>query len=149
MSYRWPGNVRELERLIERAVTLIESDVIELDDLPPAVRGDHAVALGPSLRRNDTLRAWASRYVRLIVDRCDGNKREAGRILAISYHTLQAYLRFPIHETDLAAPAGVEPEVDESESPTPVEAADVPQQTVPQEIVPLEIVPLEVVSQEI
>ena len=154
MSYRWPGNVRELERLIERAVTLIESDVIELDDLPPAVRGDHAVALGPSLRRNDTLRAWASRYVRLIVDRCDGNKREAGRILAISYHTLQAYLRFPIHETDLAAPAGVEPEVDESESPTPVEAADVPQQTVPQqtvpqEIVPLDIVPLEVVSQEI
>src|SRR5665811_442887 len=78
---------------------LIDSDVIELDDLPPAIRGDHAAALGPSLRRNDTLRAWASRYVRLIVDRCEGNKREACRVLGISYHTLQAYLRFPIHET--------------------------------------------------
>ena len=40
--YDWPGNVRELERLIERAVALAESDVIELDDLPPTVRGDYA-----------------------------------------------------------------------------------------------------------
>ena len=97
-----------------------------------------------SPRRNDSLRAWASRYVRLIVDRCDGNKREAGRILAISYHTLQAYLRFPIHDTGLAASAGVEPEVDESESPTSVETADRPQEVVPLEVVPLEIVPQEI-----
>ena len=38
--YHWPGNIRELERLMERAVTLAESDTIELDDLPAAVRGD-------------------------------------------------------------------------------------------------------------
>ncbi len=54
-SYDWPGNVRELERLMERAVTLAESDVLELDDLPATVRGDYALALGPSLRRNDSL----------------------------------------------------------------------------------------------
>jgi DNA-binding NtrC family response regulator len=98
MAYDWPGNVRELERLMERAVTLAESDVIELDDLPPSVRGDYATALGPSLRRNDTLRAWASRYARLVLDRCNGNKRDACRVLDISYHTLQSYLRFPIHD---------------------------------------------------
>jgi Nif-specific regulatory protein len=97
-SYDWPGNVRELERLIERAVTLIDADVIELDDLPPAVRGEPAEAFGPSLQRNDTLRAWASRYVRLIADRCQGNKRDACRVLGISYHTLQAYLRLPVYE---------------------------------------------------
>ena len=39
LTYDWPGNVRELERLIERAVTLTESDVIVLDDLPATVRG--------------------------------------------------------------------------------------------------------------
>jgi len=56
---------------------------------PPAtVRGDYAVSLGPSLRRNDTLRAWASRYARLVLDRCGGNKREACDSLDISYHTL-------------------------------------------------------------
>jgi DNA-binding NtrC family response regulator len=98
ISYDWPGNVRELERLMERAVTLAESDVLELDDLPATVRGDYAAALGPSLRRNDTLRAWTSRYARLVLDRCQGNKREACRVLDISYHTLQAYLRFPWQE---------------------------------------------------
>lgn len=100
-EYTWPGNVRELERLVERAVALVESDVIELDDLPPAVQGDYAAALGPSARRNDTLRAWASRYARLVLDRCKGNKREACRILGITYHTLQAYLRFPLPDADV------------------------------------------------
>jgi transcriptional regulator with PAS, ATPase and Fis domain len=98
MSYDWPGNVRELERLMERAVAMVTADSIELDDLPPAVRGDYGMALGPSLRRNDSLRAWASRYARLVLDRCQGNKREACRVLDISYHTLQSYLRFPVHD---------------------------------------------------
>ena len=89
MTYDWPGNVRELERLVERAVALVDADVIELDDLPPALRGDYALALGPSLRRNDSLRAWASRYARLVLNRCEGNKREACRVLDISYHTLR------------------------------------------------------------
>jgi DNA-binding NtrC family response regulator len=103
MTYEWPGNVRELERLMERAVTLVDADVIELDDLPATVRGDYATALGPSLRRNDTLRAWASRYARLVLDRCNGNKREACTILDISYHTLQSYLRFPVHDPEALA----------------------------------------------
>ena len=107
MAYDWPGNVRELERLMERAVTLVDADVIELDDLPLTVRGDYATTLGPSLRRNDSLRAWASRYARLVLDRCEGNKREACRALDISYHTLQSYLRFPVHDpAAIAAGAG-------------------------------------------
>src|SRR5262249_57372725 len=96
MSYEWPGNVRELERLMERAVTLATGDTVELDELPPIVRGDFPAALGPSLQRNETMRAWGSRYARLILDRSGGNKREACRVLGISYHTLQAYLRYPI-----------------------------------------------------
>ncbi len=98
VAYSWPGNVRELERLIERLVTLASGDLIELDDLPAPVRGDYVSALGPSLRLNETMRAWGSRYARLIVERCHGNKREACRVLGLSYHTLQAYLRYPIHE---------------------------------------------------
>jgi len=104
VTYNWPGNVRELERMMERAVTLAESDVIDLDDLPPTVRGDYAAALGPSLRDNDTLRLWACRYVRLVLQRCDGNKRAASRSLGISYHTLKAYLRSPESElVDMAS----------------------------------------------
>ncbi|MBM3770608.1 MAG: sigma-54-dependent Fis family transcriptional regulator [Acidimicrobiia bacterium] len=94
LAYDWPGNVRELQRLIERAVALAESDVIELHDLPAAVRGHYAEVLGPSLRRSDTMRAWGARYARLILGRCHGNKREACRVLDISYHTLGAYLQY-------------------------------------------------------
>jgi transcriptional regulator with PAS, ATPase and Fis domain len=103
MSYDWPGNVRELERLMERAVTIASCDVIDIDDLPPPLRGDYGSALGPSLQRNDTMRAWGSRYARLVLDRCQGNKREACRVLGISYHTLQAYLRYPVYEARAVA----------------------------------------------
>ena len=100
VAYDWPGNVRELERTMERAVTLVQSDVIELDDLPPALRDGYSSALGPSLKRNDTLRMWACRYVRLVVDRCGGNKRAASRVLGITHHTLQTYLRSPFYDVD-------------------------------------------------
>jgi DNA-binding NtrC family response regulator len=96
VAYDWPGNVRELERLMERAVALAPTDVIELDDLPPTVRGDYAAVLMPSIERRETLRAWGSRYARLVLERCQGNKREACRVLDISYHTLQGYLRYPV-----------------------------------------------------
>lgn len=115
-TYEWPGNVRELERLIERAVALAESDVIELEDLPPAVRGDYAAAVVPSLARNDTMRAWGSRYARLTLDRCEGNKREACRVLGISYHTLQAYLRYCADSTGVSGrPAPSDDQVSEPE----------------------------------
>ncbi len=92
-SYPWPGNVRELERLVERVVALSRSDVIALEDLPAAVRGDHAAILALSLDRGETLRDWSRRYTRLVVDRCQGNKRQACRVLGITYHTLQSYLK--------------------------------------------------------
>src|SRR5262249_17443523 len=105
VSHNWPGNVRELERLMERAVALATSDVIELDDLPPTIRGEYTAALGPSLRRNETMRAWGSRYATLVFERCQRNKRQACRVLGISYHTLRAYLRYPIHEGGVAPPS--------------------------------------------
>ncbi len=64
--------------------------------------GDYARALAPSLDRRETLRTWASRYARLVLDRTKGNKRAACRVLDISYHTLQAHLRHRIED----GPAG-------------------------------------------
>ena len=93
MTYQWPGNVRELERVIERAVTLAETSSIELDDLPPQVRGEFAQILWPSLERGESLRHWGARYAKLVFERCGRNKRSACRVLDISYHTLRGYLR--------------------------------------------------------
>jgi hypothetical protein len=51
------------------------------------------------------LRAWGARYVRLILDHCLGDKREACRVLDISDHTLVAYLRFAPDSDGADAPA--------------------------------------------
>ena len=37
--YQWPGNIRELENVIERSILLADDDVLDLEDLPPHVRG--------------------------------------------------------------------------------------------------------------
>jgi Nif-specific regulatory protein len=46
MSYHWPGNVRELENVIERAVILVDDDVIHGHMLPPSLQ---------SARHSDTV----------------------------------------------------------------------------------------------
>jgi transcriptional regulator with PAS, ATPase and Fis domain len=94
VAYDWPGNVRELERIIERAVALAGSDCLEVEDLPPALIGGYIGVLAPSLETRDTMRAWGSRYARVVLERCGNNKRRASRELGISYHTLQAYLKY-------------------------------------------------------
>ncbi len=94
LAYDWPGNVRELERVMERAVALAASDAVDLEDLPPTLLGRYADVLLPSARCKESMRAWGSRYARLVLERCENNKRRACRELGISYHTLQGYLRF-------------------------------------------------------
>ncbi len=94
VAHDWPGNVRELERVIERAVALAQSNEIQLRDLPASVTGRYQEVLGPSVQRDDTMRAWGSRYARVVLDQCNHNKRQACRRLGISYHTLQAYLSY-------------------------------------------------------
>lgn len=104
VTYNWPGNVRELERLMERAVALARTNTIEAEDLPPRLRAGHRDVLLPSMDRHDTLRAWGSRYVKLVLERSGQNKRKACRALGISYHTLQAYLRYAHHLGGLITP---------------------------------------------
>ncbi len=94
MAHSWPGNVRELERVMERAVALAESEELQLEDLPESVVDAYRENLMPSFTRGDTMRAWGSRYARLVLHRAGYNKRRACRELGISYHTLRDYLRF-------------------------------------------------------
>src|SRR5262249_7601009 len=94
LAYDWPGNVRELERVIERAVALAGSGFLELDDLPPALLGGYGDVRRPSVGAKESMRAWGSRYARLVLERCKNNKRQACRELGISYHTLRAYLSY-------------------------------------------------------
>jgi DNA-binding NtrC family response regulator len=104
LAYRWPGNVRELQRVVERALALADSDQLQLVDLPSSLLNGYAEYLVPSFHREDTMRAWGSRYARLVLERCDNNKRRACRELGISYHTLQGYIRFRPEQQRSKAP---------------------------------------------
>jgi transcriptional regulator with PAS, ATPase and Fis domain len=107
IAYDWPGNVRELERMIEGAIATAESRQIRVDDLPVSLRGGYGEHLVPSYQLGDTMRAWGSRYARLVLEKNAGNKRQACRALDISYHTLNSYLRYRPAKTP--APANRHP----------------------------------------
>jgi transcriptional regulator with PAS, ATPase and Fis domain len=94
VAYDWPGNVRELERMIEGAIATAESRQVRVDDLPVSLRGEYGEHLVPAAQGGESLRAWGSRYARLILEKSGGNKRKACRMLDISYHTLNAYLKY-------------------------------------------------------
>jgi hypothetical protein len=80
--------------MIEGAIATCESHQITLDDLPIALRGAYGEVLMPSVQAGDTMRAWGSRYARLILEKSERNKRQACDVLDISYHTLNAYLNY-------------------------------------------------------
>jgi transcriptional regulator with PAS, ATPase and Fis domain len=105
LTYDWPGNVRELERMIEGAVATTESREIGLDHLPVSLRGAYGDVLMPSMQASDTMRAWGSRYARLVLERAKGNKRQACKVLGISYHTLNGYVKYRPPERRIAAAA--------------------------------------------
>ncbi len=92
-AYDWPGNVRQLERVLERAVALAPELRIEMSDLPPEIIARYSVLVTSRPQNAHTLRAWSSRYARLVLDRCAGNRRRACKELDISYHTLRSLLR--------------------------------------------------------
>ncbi len=45
-SYSWPGNVRELENVVLRTILLTPSNRIDIEDLPPEIRGDRVFPMG-------------------------------------------------------------------------------------------------------
>jgi transcriptional regulator with PAS, ATPase and Fis domain len=113
-SHDWPGNVRQLERVLERVVALAAGPTISVADLPPDVSKDYRHILLDVPDCDNSLRAWSSRYVRLVLERCDGNKRRACDLLEISFHTLQSHLGYHagperlrvVESTPEATPAG-------------------------------------------
>jgi len=94
MAFDWPGNVRQLERVLERAIALGHGETLEVRDFPAAVTRGYCALMEDLPGDHDSLRTWSSRYVRVVLDRCHGNKRRACDVLDISYHTLRSHLSF-------------------------------------------------------
>src|SRR5271168_4838276 len=92
----WPGNIRELENCIARAIALGDHRSIDLDDLPPSIRG----AQDSSLSREDAavlsttaLSDLERATILRVVEQAVGDKALAGRMLGISRATLYRKLK--------------------------------------------------------
>jgi DNA-binding NtrC family response regulator len=95
-NYHWPGNVRELENLVQRAVVMFDREVIDVPDLPSAMR--FTVAREAGLNR--TLADVEAEHIRNVVASVGGNKSRAAQILGINRKTLREKLK----ATDAARP---------------------------------------------
>ncbi len=89
-SYDWPGNVRELENTIERAMILVNGDMICEDDI---LIEQHASHPSYSNQARLSLKEMERQHIRSVLDACGGNKAEAARILGIGYNTLWRKLK--------------------------------------------------------
>jgi DNA-binding NtrC family response regulator len=90
MAFDWPGNVRELENVIERAVTLsdgprLEARDIQLEIVPPP----RAAAGAPTLPAGWTLEEFEQAILRDALQRANGNKSQAARLLGLSRNALR------------------------------------------------------------
>jgi DNA-binding NtrC family response regulator len=98
LHYDWPGNVRELENCIARAVTLGDRQVIDVNDLPPAIRTEQpaTAAMTPqdSASLSTTALAEMERMTILrVFEQANGDKALAGKMLGISRATLYRKLK--------------------------------------------------------
>ncbi|HOM12679.1 MAG TPA: sigma-54 dependent transcriptional regulator [Rubrivivax sp.] len=90
-AYDWPGNVRELRNVVERALLLApRGAAIEPWHLPSfaPVGGAAGVdAMSPLLQGEPTLDEVERRYMALLLQRHDGNRRRVAEVLGISERT--------------------------------------------------------------
>jgi DNA-binding NtrC family response regulator len=137
-AHQWPGNVRELQNVIERAVILCgESGVIEPQHLGFAPRNvtiavPSLPALDNSIPRpvtvavapppvSDELLSLAElekRHIFVAMDKTDGNRTHAAKLLGISVRTLRNKLNeYGVHGKDTDA-------TDASDSTEPTEVPE-------------------------
>ena len=98
LHYEWPGNVRELENCIARAVTLGDRQVIDVSDLPPAIRSEQAdtgAATTPDTGAVSTtaLAEMERMTILRVFEQAHGDKALAGKMLGISRATLYRKLK--------------------------------------------------------
>jgi len=98
LQYEWPGNVRELENCIARAITLGDRQVIDVADLPPAIRTESSDTMPRSSFDDNSLSTTAlaemeRMTILKVFEQANGDKALAGRMLGISRATLYRKLK--------------------------------------------------------
>ena len=98
LAYDWPGNVRELLHVVERAGVMCSADVIDVADLPPAVRrvpvrvegAAGALSAFEDRPMREAVAALEKHLVARALEKSGGNRAEAARLLGIARPQLYA-----------------------------------------------------------
>ncbi|HSB69633.1 MAG TPA: sigma-54 dependent transcriptional regulator [Candidatus Methylomirabilis sp.] len=97
MTHAWPGNVRELENVVQRMMVVSKSDTLDLDALPPEIRGDAKDGTGKAKDLKDLARESAEvvekRAIQDALATSEGNVTRAAQALGISRATLQKRMK--------------------------------------------------------
>jgi transcriptional regulator with GAF, ATPase, and Fis domain len=91
LAYTWPGNVRELENIIERAVIIAHSSVIQIDESLEAQLDTGLQTLG-----SGTLEDVERAYILRVLDETNWvihGKRGAALVLGLNPDTLRSRMK--------------------------------------------------------
>jgi len=98
-QYHWPGNTRELENVVERAIVLGSSDLLEADGLPAGLRQPrdrHDVPLelpAEGIDLEAMLDRIEHRYMQLALERVGGVQTRAAELLRVSFRQFRYKLQ--------------------------------------------------------
>ncbi len=91
MRHPWPGNIRELENVLSFGCMMSEDGTIDIRHLPEYLRGSRP---GPGDESDCflTIEAIQRRHALKVLERVNGNRRQAAEVLGISRATLYRLL---------------------------------------------------------
>ena len=95
MGYKWPGNVRELENVIERVITLMDTERITVASLPSYIKGEMAGREVQQFTAAETVLPWEEYEKQIIANalkQC-GSFNAAAKMLKITHKTVAAKAR--------------------------------------------------------
>ena len=92
-QYHWSGNVRQLRNVLERATILAEGRMVTVDDLPAEIVNAFSQNEFATETEDVTdLESIERSHVQDVLQRCDGNKAQAARMLGIHRRKLYRLL---------------------------------------------------------
>ena len=87
-SHSWPGNVRELKNAIQRAYIMADDELDLRAAIQPAATTRMSAFATLSVRIGAPLAEVERDLILATMDRCEGNKRHAAKVLGVSLKTL-------------------------------------------------------------
>ena len=88
----WEGNIRQLENTLKRML-VFNHHSLTISDLPDGLSKQGNSIFEDAFLQNQSLEELSRRYVHMVLDHFDGNKKEACQFLNINYRTLQRKLQ--------------------------------------------------------